>query len=110
MAKQRLKKPIEGTASKNEPKVDYEQIGKMVQNIYESGYIDRNTMYKMSFIKGILAGLGGVVGATLLVTILLWLLSVLHYVPFLNQITDNVQCSISQTEAQPATSSERCDN
>lgn len=79
-------------------KVDYEQIGRMMESIYESGYIDRNKTYKMSFLKGIAAGFGGVIGATIVVAILLWALSLLHYVPFVNSITDNVQCTLQQKE------------
>lgn len=95
--------------SKSKQTAHYEQIGKMVQNIYESGYLDRNATYKMSFLKGVFAGVGGVVGATVVVALLLWLLSALHYVPFLNQITDNVQCSIAQADRQLEPAGQRCD-
>jgi tetrahydromethanopterin S-methyltransferase subunit D len=72
-------------------KVDYEQLGKMMQNIYESGYIDRNQFYKMSFIKGVVTGLGGVVGATIVVAIVLWILSVINYVPLVGPIIEPIR-------------------
>jgi len=75
---------------------DYEHLGRMLANIYETGYIDRNKAYKMSFIKGVLAGLGGVIGATLIVALLIWILSLLGSVPLLNTITDNVENTIQQ--------------
>ena len=56
-------------------KADYEQLGQMLTNIYETGYVDRNQAYKSSFIKGILGGLGGVIGATIVVGLLVWTLS-----------------------------------
>lgn len=90
MAKQTTKKPKVS---------DYENLGRLLENIYESGYADRGRVYKMSFVKGVMAGFGGVVGATIVVTLLLWILSLFHYVPFLNRITDNVQCTISQHDA-----------
>jgi tetrahydromethanopterin S-methyltransferase subunit D len=71
-----LKKP-----QKPSKKISYEQIGRMVENIYLSGYIDKNQMYKMTFVKGLLAGLGGVIGATVIVALVLWLLSLFNYTP-----------------------------
>lgn len=70
--------------------VSYEQIGRMVENIYQSGYINRNQMYKMSFLKGVMTGFGGVIGATLVVALVLWLLSVLNYTP-LRPVTERIQ-------------------
>lgn len=61
--------------------VSYEQIGKMVESIYLSGYIDRNQLYKMSFIKGLFTGVGGVVGATIVAGIIIWLISLFNYTP-----------------------------
>ena len=57
-----------------------EQLGKMLVNIYESGYLDRNTAYKQTFFKGVLAGFGGVVGATIVVALLLWFLTFFNIV------------------------------
>jgi hypothetical protein len=77
---------------------DYEELGRMLESIFESGYINRLQTYKMSFVKGVVAGFGGVVGATLVVAILLWALSLLHNVPFVNRITDNVRNTVQQSE------------
>lgn len=82
----------------NPQQPDYEQIGRMVESIFESGYADRNKTYKMSFIKGVLGGLGGVIGATVVVAILLWILSLLGNVPFLDRITENVQDTVEQSQ------------
>lgn len=81
--------------TKKSPKeLDYEHLGKMLTNIYESGYIDKNQSYKQSFIKGLVSGLGGVIGATIVVGLVLWVLSVFKQVPLVGPVINNVRDSI----------------
>lgn len=71
-----------------------EELGKMLVNIYESGYIDRNQAYKMSFVKGLLGGLGGVIGATIIVGLLLWVLSFFKEIPLVGPVFERTQQTI----------------
>lgn len=76
----------------------------MLISIYESGYLDQKQAYKMSFIKGVLAGFGGILGATILVALLLWALSLFSNIPFIGQIAENVTHTIeSSTKYQQST-------
>lgn len=79
---------------------DYEQLGRMVASIYETGYLDFKQTLKMSFIKGLVGGLGGVVGATIVVALLLWTLSLFKDVPFVGRITNNVRQTIQKPPAK----------
>ena len=80
--------------SQAKPSADYEQLGHMVANIYESGYLDRNKTYKMSFLKGVLGGLGGVIGATIVVGLLVWVLSFFHDVPLVGRFVDHFRHTV----------------
>lgn len=72
----------------------------MLESIYESGYIDRNKTYKMSFLKGIAAGFGGVIGATIIVAILLWALNLFDQVPLIGPFTDKIQHTVQTKTGQ----------
>lgn len=72
-------------------KPDYEAMGRMIEGIFESGYADKNKTYKMSFIKGVMGGFGGVVGATLVVAVLLWSLSLLSDIPLVESLRSTLQ-------------------
>jgi hypothetical protein len=66
----------------------------MLANIYETGYIDRNQAYKLSFFKGVLSGLGGVIGATIVVGLIIWILSLFQEVPVIDKLYENVRGTI----------------
>lgn len=90
--------------SKKQPKPDqrkdYEKLGKQVAALYDSINPDRVGLYRTAFLKGIVTGVGGVVGATLVIVIVAWILSLLGQVPFVGPIFDNVKETI-QDRPQP---------
>jgi hypothetical protein len=69
---------------------DYERIGRSMMHIYEGGYSNRKRMYQVTFFKGILTGLGSVIGATLVVALLLWALSLFDSLPLIDQLRDTI--------------------
>ena len=73
---------------------DYENIGKMVYGLAEYHYADRVAMYKHEFVKGIFRGLGGVIGATVVLSILLLIFSFLGEIPLLGDVIDLIKSSI----------------
>lgn len=84
-------------SAQNNPKKtkkDYEILGRRLENIYLTGYISRKEMMKMSFLKGVLAGFGGVVGATIVVGLLAWLLSLFDTVPLIGPLVDSFEGTV----------------
>jgi hypothetical protein len=75
-------------------KPDYEQLGRMLENIYETGYADRKKIYSMSFVKGIATGFGGVIGATVMIALFIWVLSLFNDIPLIGNFVDSVQSTL----------------
>lgn len=75
---------------------DYETIGKIVYSLNDV-YSDKKKLYKTAFVKGLFSGLGGVIGATVLVGLLLWTLSLFNEVPFVGRFSRNLKDTVEQT-------------
>lgn len=74
---------------------EYEKIGRIVHAVGETGYISKFRLYKLSLVKGIFAGLGSVIGATIVVSLLLWFFSVIGGVPLIGPVVETVQDNIN---------------
>ncbi len=71
-----------------------------MENVYEANYAHRKQIYVMSFLKGVAAGFGGVIGATIVVALLLWLLTLVETVPFLEDASNKIQNTINSQNNQ----------
>ena len=85
---------FKGRQSKRDRQKDYEKLGQQVAALYDSVNPDRAGLYRTAFLKGVVTGLGGVIGATLVIVILAWLLSLFEQVPFVGPIFENVKNTI----------------
>lgn len=73
---------------------DYQQLGQQVVDLYDTLKPNRTALYRASFFKGVIGGLGGVIGATVGVALLLWLLSLFGQIPFIGHFIDTVRHTI----------------
>ena len=87
------KKKAEAKAEKLTVK-DYEKLGRELESLYQAGVPSRRVFYRTAFIKGILTGMGGVLGATVGIALLLWILSLFNTVPFIVPITESIRSTV----------------
>lgn len=83
--------------SKSDKNLDfkkYEELWKLMVSVGEIGEGNRKKLYKTAFIKGIYSGLGGVIGATIVLAVLLYVISLLGQVPFIGDIAQSIQETI----------------
>lgn len=67
-----------------------------VELLTKAEHIDRKKLYFQNFLRGIFVGAGSVIGATLLIAILLWILSLFNTLPFIGPIIENARETIDQ--------------
>ena len=82
-----------------EPKLDHEKLGKAVEQLFLTDYIEflgsTRRQIKGAFIRGIFTGFGGVIGATVFVALLLTLLHFLGGAPFIGHYVQSISDSIT---------------
>lgn len=91
----KLQKPPKNN---NNTKRQYEELGRIVASVYETGYLDRATAYKSSFIKGLFQGFGGAIGATVLVALVVWVLSLFSQVPLVGRFTNGLHEAVNSAQ------------
>lgn len=77
---------------------EYKALGKAFVNAYKSEYGDIKRTLRISFLKGMASGLGGVIGATLLVAVLIWALSFFGELPLVGRFADKVNDTVQKVE------------
>jgi hypothetical protein len=83
----------------NQPKMSDKkriEFAKQVEYMYEAANPGWRKLLTFAFLKGIATGLGVFLGGTLIVGLLLWALSGLGHIPFLNDITQTVRNTLEQ--------------
>jgi len=70
---------------------DQQKLGAMIESMYDAVNPNRVVLYRTAFFKGIIGGLGGIVGATVGIAVLIWLLSLFGQVPLIGHFVDSVK-------------------
>ncbi|HET9411845.1 MAG TPA: DUF5665 domain-containing protein [Candidatus Saccharimonadales bacterium] len=89
MGVKKIAKDIKDSQIKGAPRA-------VLEDLFDDYYKHRNQLYVMNFWRGLFFGAGSVIGGTLIVALLLWVLSALQFVPFLDGITSAVQQSLER--------------
>lgn len=66
--------------------------------LFATQYINKKKLYTENFLRGVLFGAGTIVGSAIIITLLLWILSVLGNISFLEPVTENIQQSVKETK------------
>lgn len=68
----------------------------LTDELFYDLYRDRKRIYKVNFVRGIFFGAGSVIGGTIVIALLAWLLSLFVNVPLIGETFKDAQNSIEQ--------------
>lgn len=63
-------KPQKEKAKKPTPQ-DYERVGRMMEAVVSTGYLNKKRIVSASFLRGVFFGLGSTIGASIIVAVVL---------------------------------------
>lgn len=72
------------------------ELGKQVAIILDMSRASKKTMMINSFLRGLTQGFGAVVGGTILVALLIWILGFFNEVPLLGEAADVISDTVGR--------------
>ncbi len=78
--------------------VDTKAAVQALEYLLTAGYVSKRRLYVANFMRGLFFGFGSVLGATVLVAIMIWLLSFFSDIPFIGDIVVAVRDSINTAQ------------
>lgn len=68
----------------------------MAEELFYDLYKDRKKIYKINFFRGIFFGVGSVLGGTIVIAVLVWMLSLFVHLPVIGDTFKDAQNTIEQ--------------
>lgn len=78
--------------------VDTKAAVQALEYLLTAGYVSKRRLYIANFMRGIFFGLGSVLGATVLIGAIIWILSFYSDIPFIGDIVVAVRESINASQ------------
>ena len=79
-------------------KRNHDEIAKALEILFATDYIDKKKLYVSNFIRGMTFSAGGIIGATLVIALLIWILSLFDNVPLIGPLFENTRETIEQSQ------------
>lgn len=80
---------------------NHDQISKALEVLFATEYVDQKKLYMHNFLRGMAFSAGGVIGATVVISLLVWLLSLFNTVPLVGPFFDDVRQSVENSNPNP---------
>jgi hypothetical protein len=91
---------IKKTIQKKMTDTERIEFVKQLEDFYQASHADLKKVMGFTFLKGVATGLGVFIGGTIAVSLILWMLSLLTVLPFVGDISQSAEQSISNTNSK----------
>lgn len=71
------------------------QAANALEKLFASGMVSRRHIYKENFIRGFFFSAGSIVGATIGIALIAWILSLFNQVPLIGKLTHGIEQTIT---------------
>ena len=92
-------KPKEVSVGGDLSAADYEKIGRSIESVVIHGHYSTKRLFVFNILRGMFFGLGSVIGATIVVLILVWLVNVFGDVPFIGDFFQSAENTIQRVNS-----------
>lgn len=72
----------------------------LLEELFEDYYKHRRKLYRMNFLRGLFFGLGSVLGGTVVIALLVWLLSFFVNFPLIGELIEDTQRMLDKTNPE----------
>ncbi|HIA91825.1 TPA: hypothetical protein EYO12_01760 [Candidatus Saccharibacteria bacterium] len=89
------------STQKQKPEIktsDYERIGRSMESVVLHGYANRRRLFTTNFLRGLFFGMGSALGATILLALLIFILSLFSEVPLIGRFFENIQTTVEDAQ------------
>jgi hypothetical protein len=76
------------------------EFARNIEYFFESTYASWKRIMLLSLLRGIATGFGVVLGGSILIALLIWLLSGLEQIPFLGDLAENTRQTVEESDSQ----------
>lgn len=79
-------------------KRNHDEIAKALEILFATDYIDKKKLYLNNFLRGMAFSAGGIIGATIVIGLLIWILSLFDNIPLIGPLFENTRETIQDSQ------------
>lgn len=79
-------------------KEEASNAAKALEVLFTSEYVSKRELYKSNFIRGIFFSAGSIIGATVVIGVGLWALSLFKEIPLVGPVTETLRQTIQENQ------------